>query len=135
MATTQKRMRLNDLDMSVFNNSFSTTPHPIFFLYDEDADEFIIKVKKPDSPTALFYLTDSSALVVSLNNNQVIGAVYFNFSKEYLPKLKNHGKHLVDRSTMHYQELNYEPEKNKGFNLTEVFLGTKNVVKRELVSV
>lgn len=135
MAATGQRMSKKKLDFSVLDNSFSSTPHPYFVMYDEEADEFIIKVKQPDSPTALFYIQETVALIVNLNNNQVIGVTFFNFSKEILPKAKGSNKLLILREYAHYQELNYEPKNDPVDNVSEFLYKTRKVLKEDLVLV
>jgi hypothetical protein len=133
MAAT--RMSKKQLDFSVLNNSFSSTPHPYFVMYDEEADEFIIKIKKPDSPTALFYIQETIALIVSLHNNQVIGVTFFNFSNEHLPKVKGLNKRILTREFMHYQELKYEPKNDPGENVSEFLYKTNKVLREDLICV
>jgi hypothetical protein len=61
-------------------------PRPLFFFYDEPADELMILLIPPDRETIVHYLDDHVGLLFDANNNEVVGLQIDGFNSSFTPK-------------------------------------------------
>jgi len=114
MADNEVLMTPDNLKSNMMDAAFGSTPHPVYAVYDELMDEFMVKLIKPDTLVAEFPISESFSLLVEPNTFEVVGYQLGEFTKVHLPKLQElnkdwNRKKLYDYFST-YREMYYKPK-------------------------
>jgi hypothetical protein len=122
MAKTKK------IKTTLIDGSFSDKPHIFYFTYDELADEFIIRLIKPETVAAVMDLegNDKFSLLIEPQTNEVVGFNLYNFTSEHLPnwELLREKWYKLDLPKVfeNYHTAKYNPKEHKKHHHTNATL-------------
>lgn len=81
MAALATKSVKTDYDQSLLQKMIKNKLDFCFIMYDDIADEFIIKLAEHIHPTSYCYLDDNSAVIVEIDTNRVVGVSFLNYEK------------------------------------------------------
>lgn len=98
--------------------AFANKPHDVYIVYDDEMDQFIVRLVDPSVFASEYYITEAIALLVDDHDREVVGFTIVNFVSEYLPK---NAPHLLDLwrenklalKLAHYLKTKYQPHTQK----------------------
>jgi hypothetical protein len=107
----------NELRFGLFRRSFADKPHDIYAVYDEVADQFIVRLVNPSVFASEYYATDEIAFLVRDDNREVVGFTVTDFQSDFLPKVPKlnelwKNNNLADHLRT-YRKGRYEPKSKK----------------------
>lgn len=88
MATKVGTSSKLDFDCTLFNLMNQDKLDFYFVMYDDLSDELIFKFIEPQNPTSYHYVSPTTAAIVDIVTNQMVGVAICNFKDEVMPNSK-----------------------------------------------